>query len=159
MSTEITPFKDRPLRERVLLAAVARHAADEIVTKTVIAKSLGISKQVLTKIRAEDFDAISKEAKSIAAEMTDVKSKRTVDDIQRAAQAANENAEEERAKVARQQLDVDLLLAYVSQIHDASESELHDEVISQGAKKTPRTKERILNSVPDLPTEKEEEAK
>lgn len=159
MSTEIKPFKDRPLRERVLLAAVARHAADETVTKTVIAKSLGISKQVLTKIRTEDFDAISKEAKSIAAEMTDVQSKRTVDDIQRAAQAANENAQEQRAEVARQQLDVDLLLAYVSQIHDASESELHDEVISQETKKTPRTKERILNSVPDLPTAKEKEAK
>ena len=145
------------MKQEIFLAAVARHAADLPVTRKAIGAATG-RKQQIYKIDEEDFDAISELAKTFAETTTGVKSKRSANDMQRTIQNSNETIEKQRQEIERQQHDMDLLRAYVSQIHDASESEILDEAISQGAKKT-SMQGRTLNAVPDPPTEKEEEVK
>lgn len=145
------------MKQEIFLAAVARHAADLPVTRKAIGAATG-RKQQIYKIDEEDFDAISESAKTFAETMTSVRAKRSGDDMQRTIQNSNETIEKQRQEIKRQRHDMDLLRAYVSQIHDASESEILDEAISQGAKKT-SMKGRVLNAVPDLPTNEEEEVR
>jgi len=145
------------MKQEIFLAAVARHAADLPVTRKAIGAATG-RKQQIYKIDEGDFDAISELAKTFAETTTGVKSKRSGDDMQRTIQNSNETIEAQRQEIERQREDMVLLRDYVSQVHDAVESEILNEAISQGAKKTSK-QGRILSSVPDLPTEKEEEVK
>ena len=153
---EFEPPKTK-FKQEIFLAAVARHAANLPVSQKAVGAATGRGRQIY-EIPTEDFEAISELAKTFAETTTSVRAKRSADEMQRTIQNSNETIEEQRQKIERQQHDMDLLRAYVSQVHDAFESEILDEAISQGAKKT-SMQGRVLNAVPDLPTEKEEEVK